>query len=220
MDIQVVRKSVKNARLQVLPDGNLRVVAPPDIDVDTFIEEHVDWINKRKKEIDGLAEEAKGKGNLLLLNGKFYHLTKDKEFEIQEGEPEGVVKYYSLRSLKRQLNLRLREELKETTAFYCRLMGLNYGRIFLRTQTTKWACCSSKHNLSFNLAMFALPENLREYIIIHELVHLHEPNHSKAFWEMVGFYYPDYREAEQELKKYWVMVERNKIWKKLRNIRL
>jgi hypothetical protein len=96
---------------------------------------------------------------------------------------------------------------------------VKYRRIFIRRQKTKWASCSSKLNLSFNLATLALPRNLREYIVIHELTHLIEPKHSKAFWELVGFYYPDYRRAEEELKTYWIFVERNKVWKKMREIR-
>jgi len=217
MVVIVERKPVKHARIQVLPNGNVRVVAPPDFDVDNFITNHAEWINKKKKEIEELAGEIKGKENLLILNGKFYHLVKDKRFEILDGE-EGVVKYYSMRSLKRRLVSTLREELKSTVSFYSRLLGIKYGRIFIKMQKTKWASCSSKANLSFNLAMLALPDKLREYIVVHELAHLIEPKHTKAFWDLVGFYYPDYKTAEKELKKYWVMVERSQIWMKLRSV--
>ncbi len=143
---------------------------------------------------------------------------KDRKFEIEDGD-EVVVRYYSLKSLRRKLTEILRKELKETTAFYSRLLGIRYGRVFIRMQKTKWASCSSKANLSFNLAMLALPEKLREYIVVHELVHLLEPTHSNAFWELVGFYYPEYRKAERDLKKYWVIVERNEVWKTLRGIK-
>ncbi|AGK61168.1 putative metal-dependent hydrolase [Archaeoglobus sulfaticallidus PM70-1] len=218
MDVLVERKPVKYARIQVLPNGMVRIVAPPDFDVDTFINDHAEWINKKKKEIEELAGEIKGKENLLILNGKFYHLVKDKSFEILDGE-EGVVKYYSMRSLKRRLVSMLREELKSTVSFYSRLLGIKYGRIFIKMQKTKWASCSSKANLSFNLAMLALPEKLREYIVVHELAHLIEPKHTNAFWDLVGFYYPEYKNAEKELKKYWVMVERSEVWRKLRSIK-
>lgn len=219
MHVEIVFKPVKNPRIQVLPDGNLRVVAPPNTDVDSFINGHILWIEKKRKEIEEYAKEGKGKENLLLLNGKYYHLVKDKKFEIKTGD-EGVIKYFSHKSLKRRLTEMLRSELKETTAFYSRLLGLKYGRIFIKMQKTKWASCSSRNNLSFNLAMLALPEKLREYIVVHELVHLIEHKHTRAFWEMVSFYYPDYRKAEKELKKYWVIVERNKIWKMLRDVRV
>ncbi|AKG91335.1 putative metal-dependent hydrolase [Geoglobus ahangari] len=218
MDVLVERKPVKYARIQVLPNGKVRVVAPPDFDVDTFINYHAEWINKKKKEIEELADEINGKENLLILNGKFYHLVKDKSFEILDGE-EGVVNYYSMRSLKRRLVSMLREELKSTVSFYSRLLGIKYGRIFIKMQKTKWASCSSKANLSFNLAMLALPEKLRGYIVVHELAHLIEPKHTKAFWDLVGFYYPDYKNAEKELKKYWVLVERCNVWRELRSIK-
>lgn len=218
MEVVVERKPVKYARIQVLADGRVRVVAPPDFDVNNFIKKQAEWINKKREEIEEFARGINGKENLLILNGKFYHLVKDRKFEILDGE-EGVVKYYSMRSLKRRLSSMLREELKSTVSFYSRLLGIKYGRIFIKMQKTKWASCSSKANLSFNLAMLALPEKLREYIVVHELAHLIEPKHTKAFWELVGFYYPDYINAEKELKKYWVMVERSEIWKKLRTVK-
>ncbi|WP_330999872.1 M48 metallopeptidase family protein [Archaeoglobus neptunius] len=137
----------------------------------------------------------------------------------QHGEEVGVMKYPSLRSLKRKLVEMLRRELKSNVSFYSRLLGGKYGRIFIKMQKTKWASCSSKANLSFNLASLALPEKLREYIVIHELTHLLEARHTKAFWDTVGFYYPEYEEAEEELKKYWVFVERNEVWKRLRWVR-
>ncbi|AAB89540.1 SprT family zinc-dependent metalloprotease [Archaeoglobus fulgidus] len=219
MNVVVERKNVRNVRIQVLADGKVRVVAPPDFDVDSFISKHADWIKKKRAEIESLAEEIKGKERMLLLNGKFYHLVKDSGFEIKEGEEVGVVKYYSLRNLKRNLASILREELKRNVSFYSRLLGINYGRIFIKMQKTKWASCSSKGNLSFNLASLALPEKLREYIVVHELVHLLEPKHSRLFWETVGFYYPEYEEAERELKKYWIFVERNEVWRMLRALK-
>lgn len=218
MDVLVERKPVKYARIQVLPDGKVRVVAPPDFDVDDFINNNAEWINRKRKEIEELAGEIKGKEDLLILNGKFYHLVKDNGFEIIDGD-EGVVKYYSMRSLKKRLVSMLKEELRSTVTFYSRLLGIKYGRVFIKMQKTRWASCSSKANLSFNLAMLALPEKLREYIVVHELAHLVEPSHSKAFWDLVGFYYPDYRNAEKELKKYWVMVEGSEVWRKLRSIK-
>jgi len=124
-----------------------------------------------------------------------------------------------MKSLKRKLVERLRSELEVTVPFYSRLLGVKYGRIFIRMQKTKWASYSTKTNLSFNLAALSLPSNLREYIVIHELAHSIEPKHNKDFWEIVGFYYPDYKEAEMELKRYWVLIERNEVWKKLREIR-
>lgn len=215
MDILVERKPVKNARIQVLADGKVRVVAPPSFKVEDFIKKQAEWINKKLKEIEEFAKEIEGKEGLLLLEGEFYHLVEDERFEILDS----VVKYRSMRDLKRKLAAMLREELRSTVSFYSRLLGIKYGRIFIKMQKTKWASCSSQRNLSFNLAILALPKRLREYIVVHELAHLIEPKHTKAFWEIVEFYYPDYRDAEKELKKYWVLVERNEIWKKLRSVR-
>jgi len=64
----------------------------------------------------------------------------------------------------------------------------------------------------------ALPEAFRDYVIIHELAHLREPRHSRNFWELVGTYHPSYRKAENELRKYWLLLECNGVWKTLREV--
>lgn len=75
--------------------------------------------------------------------------------------------------------------------------------------------CSAKGNLNFNLKLAALPEDLIEYIVIHELIHLIERNHNKIFWREVSKYCSDYREKEKELPKYWFAIGSNKVWNKI-----
>ncbi len=68
-------------------------------------------------------------------------------------------------------------------------------------------------NLSFNVRLMAIPRELREYVVVHELAHLRHLNHSKAFWEFVGRFYPSYKTARKELGKWWTMIELNPYWK-------
>ncbi|MCR5303362.1 MAG: M48 family metallopeptidase [Lachnospiraceae bacterium] len=81
------------------------------------------------------------------------------------------------------------------------IMGLTYGRITIRNQKTRWASCSSKGNLNFNCLMMLMPENIKDYLVVHELCHRREMNHSKRFWATVEEYIPDYRDCEKWLKK-------------------
>ena len=81
-------------------------------------------------------------------------------------------------------------------------MGISYKRIVIRSQKTRWGSCSHKKNLSFNWKLIMAPEPVIDYVIIHELTHLKEMNHSKRFWELVAQYCPRWREYKKWLKQH------------------
>ena len=84
-------------------------------------------------------------------------------------------------------------------------LNKNYGykinRITIRNQKTRWGSCSKKGNMNFNYKIVLLPEKLAEYIIVHEICHLGEFNHSANFWNLVAQTVPDYKEKRKELHK-------------------
>lgn len=79
--------------------------------------------------------------------------------------------------------------------------GFKYNRIAIRNQKTRWGSCSRKGNLNFNYKIALLPEKARDYIIVHELCHLKEFNHSRNFWNLVAKTVPDYLEIRRNLRK-------------------
>lgn len=79
-------------------------------------------------------------------------------------------------------------------------MGVHYNRIAVRMQKTLWGSCSSKGNLNFNCLLVLLPENVRRYVIVHELCHLRQMDHSPAFWRLVEKYQPSYKEDRKQLR--------------------
>ena len=81
-------------------------------------------------------------------------------------------------------------------------MGVSYGRITVRHQKSRWGSCSSKNNLNFNCLMMLTPPDVRNYIIVHELCHLKQMNHSPAFWQEVERIMPGYRTAKQWLEEH------------------
>jgi len=81
-------------------------------------------------------------------------------------------------------------------------MGINYKRLVIRGQKTRWGSCSHRKNLSFNWKLIMAPQPAVDYVIIHELIHLKEMNHSKRFWILVAQYCPGWREHKKWLKQH------------------
>lgn len=93
-----------------------------------------------------------------------------------------------------------RVDIPKRVARLAPIVGVHCGRITIRNQRTKWGSCSSKGNLNFNCVLMLSPEWVRDYIVVHELCHLKEMNHSPAFWAEVARVCPGYQEAEAWLK--------------------
>ncbi len=80
--------------------------------------------------------------------------------------------------------------------------GLLPLSVNVKNYRSRWGCCDIKGNILFNYKLFMLPPRIREYVIIHELCHLRHHNHSAAFWKLVEYYLPDYKECRKELKNF------------------
>lgn len=79
--------------------------------------------------------------------------------------------------------------------------GFKFNKISIKNQKTRWGSCSKKGNLNFNYKIALLPKEVADYIIVHELCHLKEFNHSRKFWDLVALALPDYLARRNELKK-------------------
>ena len=101
----------------------------------------------------------------------------------------------------RDLARHAKEVLPEIAAHYAPLVGVDYGRITIRAQRTRWGSCSAQGNLNFNCLLMLTPDDVMEYVVVHELCHRKEMNHSARFWAEVERVLPDYRRSRQWLKE-------------------
>lgn len=136
---------------------------------------------------------------------------------LVDSHRQWIEKHLALLPPKEQQQRLLPEELealgkKAVTVFPARVahfaskMGVTYGRITIRTQRTKWGSCSSKGNLNFNVLLMLAPPEVLDYIVVHELCHRKELNHSPKFWAEVEKVMPRYREQEAWLKENGAML--------------
>jgi predicted metal-dependent hydrolase len=89
---------------------------------------------------------------------------------------------------------------KSRLEYFNQYYNLEYKRVSIKNQNTKWGSCSNAKNLNFNYKIILLPKDMQDYLVVHELCHLKEFNHSKSFWDLVGEKIPNYKELSKSLK--------------------
>jgi predicted metal-dependent hydrolase len=174
---EIIRSSRKTLGLEVTSEGMIRIRAPYGVSEDVilrFLESKSAWIQKSLAKVRARQEKL-------------------KEEEAQYGKLTEA----ELKVLKMQAE----EVFPARAAFYAGKMGISYGRITIRRQKTRWGSCSQSGNLNFNCLLMLAPPGVVDYVVVHELCHRIEMNHSPRFWELVGEVYPDYDRWKRWLKE-------------------
>jgi predicted metal-dependent hydrolase len=96
--------------------------------------------------------------------------------------------------------------IKERIKIFSHLLNVKYSKIKIKDNSTRWGSCSNKGRLNFSLYLIAFPIDIIDYVVVHELAHLKEFNHSRKFWEIVSSIDPCYKEKTSYLKKYANLV--------------
>jgi hypothetical protein len=211
ISVSVVRKPVKNIRLSVLSDCTLKVVAPDGYDVSDLLLKKKDWIISHIEKRQNFSENYEDKLTKMLLYGNY--------FSVEEGDlcffdyENMTIFYPSVGGLRDFIAKKLKTDLEVRVTDLAACIGVSCKGFSIRNQKTRWASCSTRGTLSFNIRIAALSPHLRDYIIIHELAHLKEHNHSKNFWNIVGNYCPEYKVYRENLKECWRIIEQNVFWK-------
>lgn len=120
------------------------------------------------------------------------------------------------RSKGKKLNLkRDDDELKEFLQYkvdkFSDQLEVKPNRVTLRNMKSKWGSCSSNKNLNFNKLLKYLPDELIDYVVLHEMAHLIEKKHGKEFWKIISSEFTDYKEKEHELMDFWFLIHQNNI---------
>ena len=101
----------------------------------------------------------------------------------------------------RLLMVRAKRVIPQRAAHYAPIVGVTYGRITIRRQKSRWESCSSGGNLNFNCLLMLVPPKVLDYVVVHELCHRKEMNHSPKFWAVVEEVLPDYKKRRKWLRE-------------------
>ena len=211
MNIEIVKKSVKNITLRIYPDGRIRLTAPKragDEYIKYFIEKKRPWIEKKLKEIN----ERKPKEILYNTGEKIYFLGKEYNFILEksknnciEKNDSSIILYTSFPNnyeIKHKIvNAWYREKSKEIFVpileKYLGLTGKSIEKLIIKTLKRNWGSCNyRKRYINLNSEMLKKDIRFIEYVILHEVAHLEHPNHSKSFYNYVAQYMPDWKERK------------------------
>ncbi len=203
LKIQIISKLVRRLRIEVLPQGMIRVVKPVFCSQKKalqLVKEKYRWIQKKillaqkmndfPFSFDGkehaLQLDPTMKGGAVTFGPGIVRIGADSRKAGEE-----CFSIFVDHEARRVLPSELQELSDETE--------LRFSRMSFRNQRTRWGSCSRKGSISLNINLMRLSYPLRRYVMIHELCHLKELNHSKRFWELVSSFVPDYRNIRKEL---------------------
>lgn len=213
--IQTARKDVL---LQALPEGQTRVYAPKWMclrDIDETVRKNAEKVASLHETLDRRLDEDRrnrpvSEGSLISVEG-LPHALRLHEGPVRAEYANGELHLWlkepgredAVRAaLKAVLAARALERIRERLALYAPRIGGEYHRVAVRDQRSRWGSCSAKHNLNFNWKLIMAPPQALDYVVIHELCHLHEFNHSARFWKLVQTQMPEYEAWKKWLKNH------------------
>jgi len=153
-------------------------------------------------------------GRLLLIlpdNYKDYNDIVEKHKDWIHKQSSRIAKALEEAQNKRLELRRTDEEFKKLFSSFVEDISyelkININSIYFRRMKSKWGSCSRNKNLTINTILKYLPDNLIEYVIFHEMVHLIERKHNDHFWKIIANRFDNYKEIETELFEYWLLIQ-------------
>ena len=171
--LELIRSSRKTLALEIKPDGRVIVRAP---------------LHMSQRKIDAFVEDKAGWIEKHLSRLKTAQATQNGINKLTDDELQLLAE-------------KALQYIPQRVEYYSKLIGVNYGRITIRNQRTKWGSCSSKGNLNFNCLLMLTPPEVIDSVVVHELCHRKEMNHSNRFYAVVLKVYPEYKKWNRWLKE-------------------
>ncbi len=210
---KIIRSKRKTISLQVSDDATLIVRAPFKVNeeiINRVILKHSNWIEKKKKEMQlrdvkfSKKEYVNGEGFLYLGNYYRLRLVENQETPLNFKNGFYLSKEYLANAEEIFIDWykeKAYEKISERVKWYAQKRGFKYNKISITNAQKRWGSCSCRNNLNFSWRLIMAPLPVVDYVIVHELVHLDEKNHSTAFWNKVKMLMADYKKHQDWLKK-------------------
>jgi predicted metal-dependent hydrolase len=204
------------AKLQIRPFGGLEVVIPPRFpraQIPRLVEKHADWARRQLALQAGLRHsiELPGQLNLAFDDSRtpVIYTCNSLEFNYDlfaARSTRGIfidadTQAGQIRQLQAWIRRRAREQLPPLLNELSAKTGLEFDRLGIRSQKTRWGSCSARGHISLNDQLLFLPAPAVEYLMIHELCHTRYLNHSASFWALVKHHCPDFEKQEKFLRR-------------------
>ena len=180
MNVKIIRSNRKTLAIQINPDLSVTVRAPmyaPQSDIERILIEKESWIQKHIEKI------------------------REQEAKRKETQGESVESEYLTNEEIKKLADKALQHIPKRVSYYAKQIGVTYRKITIRNQKTRRGSCSSKGNLNFNCLLMLTPPEVIDYVVVHELCHRKEMNHSWAFWAEVEKVLSGYKEQVKWLKE-------------------
>lgn len=209
----IIRTNRRSLSLTISKNGELIVRAPKRLSMEyiySFIKQKEKWILNKQNNIKNSNVQNYNfiNGSEYLFCGKVYRkieINKLKDIEIADDNiffPANLDSYQTkIIAVKWYTNL-TKEILKNRVEYFANIMQVDFSAIKIDNSKTRWGSCNQNGVIKFNLRLSMLPHKVIDYIIIHELSHLIEFNHSKNFYRIIESVMVDYKKYKQMLKDY------------------
>ena len=173
-DIKIIKSKRKTISLQIKPDSSIELKVPVQM-TDAQIKE---FLHQKSDWIE-----------------KHLQVVYERQKQMSQIKPLTIEEIHELAN-------QALEVIPKRVAYFAPLVGVTYGRITIRNQKSRWGSCSSKGNLNFNCLLMLMPTEVLDYVVVHELCHRKEMNHSPKFWAEVTKILPDCEKQKLWLKEY------------------
>lgn len=212
-----IRISTRARRLRITVSASgVTVTLPkgiPQREAEHFLQQNAAWLHAQLERTTKQARPSPLPADVMLWHGEAVQLQRieeaDRKSRVRVEPAQGRLRVFMPAGSKASTRLAAetwmransRAEIEQVVVDQARRMNAKPKAISIRDQRTRWGSCSSRGNLAFNWRLVMAPPAVLQYVVIHELAHIFELNHSKDFWDIVAKYYPDYKKARTWLRK-------------------